>query len=225
MANAIVETYMPQGMTLTLDLFPYASDTAAASGKTLTEATNRKGLYTATVTEGLTGWHTAHVKQSGNVIAVSSVYMTDDTSVHRTEDASAYLYLTGWSVLTTADIDARLTAYAGAKTSELLASSAALLTAINLRALTSELAASSAALLAAINSASPPTASEIASAVMNRNMGGHSSADTLGWLLHRFASNVTKSSTQIIVQNTAGVPITTQTITSSGLNQTQGPTT
>ena len=43
------------GLTLTCDLFPEDSDTPAVSGVALTEATNRKGLYTADVDP--TGWH------------------------------------------------------------------------------------------------------------------------------------------------------------------------
>lgn len=79
---------IPLGLTgvtpLTCDLFPENSDTAAASGVTLTEATNRKGFYTASVS--VTGWHTiklyvsaayfpavfaAQIPSSGTVTAVS----------------------------------------------------------------------------------------------------------------------------------------------------------
>lgn len=73
------------GLTpLTCDLFPENSDTAAASGVSLTEATNRKGIYTASVS--VTGWHTiklylsatyfpavfaARIPSSGTITAVS----------------------------------------------------------------------------------------------------------------------------------------------------------
>ena len=79
---------IPLGLTgvtpLTCDLFPENSDTAAASGVTLTEATNRKGFYTASVS--VTGWHTvklyvsaayfpavfaAQIPSSGTITAVS----------------------------------------------------------------------------------------------------------------------------------------------------------
>lgn len=79
---------IPLGLTgvtpLTCDLFPENSDTAAASGVALTEATNRKGIYTASVS--VTGWHTiklyvsaayfpavfaAQIPSSGTITAVS----------------------------------------------------------------------------------------------------------------------------------------------------------
>lgn len=79
---------IPLGLTgvtpLTCDLFPENSDTAAESGVTLTEATNRNGIYTASVS--VTGWHTiklyvsaahfpavfaAQIPSSGTITAVS----------------------------------------------------------------------------------------------------------------------------------------------------------
>lgn len=76
---ATIELFAAPGLTLTVELFAYLSDTIAngAGGDSLTEATNRKGLYTATVSETLTGWHTAHVKLSGTVIAAGDVYLVD----------------------------------------------------------------------------------------------------------------------------------------------------
>lgn len=90
MASTPVEFFAPTGLTLTLKLFPYGSDIIAngAGGDAATEATNRKGLYSATVTESISGWHTAHVVDgSGNLIAVGDVYLEDDTDIHRVEDA------------------------------------------------------------------------------------------------------------------------------------------
>lgn len=75
---ATLEVLAPTGQTLTVELYPQGSDTIAnGAGDSLTEATNRKGLYTATVAEVLTGWHTAHVKLGGVVILVGDAYMTD----------------------------------------------------------------------------------------------------------------------------------------------------
>ena len=46
MANTPVELRAPTALSLTLELYPYGSDTLANSGAdTLTEQTNRKGLY------------------------------------------------------------------------------------------------------------------------------------------------------------------------------------
>lgn len=75
--SATIELLAPSGLTLTVELFPYSSDVIAngAGGDALTEATNRNGLYTATVAETLSGWHTAHVKLSGTVIAAGDVHM------------------------------------------------------------------------------------------------------------------------------------------------------
>lgn len=92
MATTPVVFFAPPGKTLTVDLFPYGSDSVAASGKAATEATNRKGLYSISVTETISGWHTAHILESGVVIGVYSVYMEDDTDVHRCEDAPMRLY-------------------------------------------------------------------------------------------------------------------------------------
>lgn len=75
---ATIELFAPTGLALTVELYPQGSDTIAnGAGDSLTEATNRKGLYTATVAETLSGWHTAHVKLSGAVIAAGDVFLTD----------------------------------------------------------------------------------------------------------------------------------------------------
>ena len=88
MADTPIEVRAPSGLTLTVDLFPYGNDTRANSaGDTLTEATNRRGLYLATISEALTGWHTVHVKHLGQVIAVYDIYLHDDTAIHRCQDA------------------------------------------------------------------------------------------------------------------------------------------
>lgn len=87
MATTPVEFRAPTGLTLTLELYAYGSDTIGnTGGDSATEATNRKGLYSASVTEALAGWYTAHVKSGSTVIAVYDVFMVDDTSVHRCTD-------------------------------------------------------------------------------------------------------------------------------------------
>lgn len=76
---ATLEVLAPTGLTLTVKLYPYGSDVIAngAVGDTLTEATNRDGLYAATVAETLSGWHTAHIFSGALAIAVTDVYMED----------------------------------------------------------------------------------------------------------------------------------------------------
>lgn len=89
MATTPVQFYAPSGLTLTLEVYPYGSDTIGnTGGDTATEKTNCKGLYSADVTEALSGWHNAVVKQGTTVIANYSVYLVDDTTIHRCHDAA-----------------------------------------------------------------------------------------------------------------------------------------
>lgn len=93
MASTPVEIQAPSGRTLTLELYPLGSDTIAnTGGDSLTENTNRKGFYQATVTESLTGWHQIVVKDGSTAVANGYIYLTDTTDVHRTEAPP-------WSVL------------------------------------------------------------------------------------------------------------------------------
>src|SRR5690606_3716044 len=93
MASTPVEIQYTSGVTLTLELYPLGSDTIAnGSGDTLTEETNRKGLYIATVTEALTGWHHAIVLHGSVPVSVGYVYLTDTANVHRPEAAPWALY-------------------------------------------------------------------------------------------------------------------------------------
>ncbi len=94
MATTPVEFEAPSGMTLTVELYPYGSDTIAnTGGDTATEATNRKGLYSASITESTSGWHTLHILDgSSNLIGTYAVYMEDDTDIHRAEDSPARMY-------------------------------------------------------------------------------------------------------------------------------------
>lgn len=65
------------GLTLTADIFPEASDTAIATGRTLTEKTNAKGWYTFTTTGTETGIHRVVIKESGTAIGVGWVRLTN----------------------------------------------------------------------------------------------------------------------------------------------------
>lgn len=88
-----LEVRAATGLTLTVQLYPYGSDTIAnTGGDTLTEQTNRKGIYQATVTESISGWHTAHVFESGSCIAVHDVYLTNTATTHRCESAPIRAY-------------------------------------------------------------------------------------------------------------------------------------
>ena len=88
MASTIVELQLPSGVSPTLSLYADGSDTLANSGgaDTLTEATNRLGLYTATVTEALSGLHFAKILVGSNVLATGWVYLEDDTSTYTVVD-------------------------------------------------------------------------------------------------------------------------------------------
>lgn len=88
MASTPVEIQLPSGVTATLSLYPLDSDTLANSGgaDTLTEPTNAKGFYTATVTEALSGVYRAKVLVGSTVLATGFVNMADDTSTYRVVD-------------------------------------------------------------------------------------------------------------------------------------------
>ena len=101
MANKTLEVKAPSGLTLTLDLFPVGSDTRAnGSGDTLTERTNAGGIYSATVTEAITGWHDAVIKDdSSNVIGVGEVNIrTDTVDTYRVYDREVEVQETGVDV-------------------------------------------------------------------------------------------------------------------------------
>lgn len=79
MADTPVEFIFAPGQTLTVDLYPAGSDTAAATGKAATERTNAKGVYTITVSEALTGMHRCLVKLDGSVVGVFDALLADTT--------------------------------------------------------------------------------------------------------------------------------------------------
>lgn len=73
----------PSGLTLTVELYPEASDTIAnGSGDSCTEATNRKGYYSATVEEALAGWYLAVFKSGSTPVGASWVLLADDTNTY-----------------------------------------------------------------------------------------------------------------------------------------------
>lgn len=183
MANAIVELVAPPGMTLTLELYAYGSDSLANSGgaDTLVEATNLKGLYLATVTEGLTGWHRARVKSGSSTVAVYDVYMTDTTSRHRCVDGAQSQetrleldrssFPSGFSTITISANGVNVTGMSAgvvssiqsglAQASVLASTTAALTAAVALTAKTSELAATGARLLSEFGSVADPLGQEV----------------------------------------------------------------
>lgn len=74
---------------LTIDLYPLGSDTVSAVvGLAMTEATNRKGTYTATTTAGLSGWYEVVLKDGGVYFPfVGYVSMDDTTANHLIVDS------------------------------------------------------------------------------------------------------------------------------------------
>ena len=151
MASTPVQFESAEGLTLTVELYPDGSDTIAnGSGDTATEAANRDGTYTITVTEALTGLHQLKVFSSGTFVATLWANIADDaTTYHATlqrHDAGVvsslativadtnelqtnqgnWVTATGFSTLDTGDIDARLAAYDAPTKAELDAAIAGL---------------------------------------------------------------------------------------------------
>lgn len=73
------------GLTLTCDIYPDGSDTADATGQSLTEATNRKGYYTASIT-GLSGLKFVNVKNGSTVIGYGYAILATDGTVYLMDD-------------------------------------------------------------------------------------------------------------------------------------------
>lgn len=82
MSNTPIVVSAPTGLTLTLELYPVASDVIAntAGGDALTESPNRKGRYVATVTEAIAGDHFAVIKSGSVLIANGWVLDLADTT-------------------------------------------------------------------------------------------------------------------------------------------------
>ena len=76
-----VEFIGPPGQTLTLLVCAYGTYTAANGAGDAATETARACLYTATVAEALSGWHTAHiVSADGWELAIGDVYMVDGST-------------------------------------------------------------------------------------------------------------------------------------------------
>lgn len=96
MATTPVEFTCLTGLTLTAEVYPYGSDTIGnTGGDSATEATNRKGLYSFSVTEALAGWHTVIIKEGSDIRAVYHVYLVDDTNIHRCHEYADLQYEDG----------------------------------------------------------------------------------------------------------------------------------
>ncbi len=89
MATTPIEFDAPEGLTLTLELYPRGSDVLAnGPGDAATEKTNDKGRYTASVTAAIAGWHTARIKDATNItVARYVVDLADDTNIHECRDS------------------------------------------------------------------------------------------------------------------------------------------
>jgi len=100
MASTPVVVFAPSRQTLTLKLYPQASDTLAnGAGDTLTESTNRLGRYAATVTEAITGDHVAVIKVGAAVLGNGWVLdLADTTTEQYVQDAVPGAELTAASV-------------------------------------------------------------------------------------------------------------------------------
>lgn len=85
MADTIVRYAGPSGLSLTLELFPAATDDLSGS-YALTEAANAKGWYFATVGDALTGDHRCTIKVGANVFDNGWVTLADDTATYDVTD-------------------------------------------------------------------------------------------------------------------------------------------
>ena len=213
-----LELLAPTGLTLTVELYPHGSDAIAnTGGDSLTEATNRKGLYTATVAETLSGWHTAHIKLSGTVITAGDVLMVDsETCRVRDHDPKADVAFVSGTAQTAGDLAAILTAIKGAGwTTESLKAIKDAVDAIDPLDATETQAAAAAAIAAdktgyklaadgldAIADPDDLTAGSVPATFTQK----------LRWLIQRFW-RADKTPTQITVKSEAGNTITTQAVT------------
>lgn len=75
---ATLAVLAPYGLSLSCKLFPAGSDVQAGSTLSLTEATNRQGYYTASVS-GLSGLHSVHFVE---IEGVQWVELTDDAGIY-----------------------------------------------------------------------------------------------------------------------------------------------
>ncbi|MBI3866833.1 MAG: hypothetical protein HY290_33555 [Planctomycetia bacterium] len=84
MANAVIEinTDGLTGLSLTIDVYPEGSDAVAFTSVALTEATNRKGVYTGTVSNPAAGDYQAQLKSGSTVLGDFYGPLTNMTNMH-----------------------------------------------------------------------------------------------------------------------------------------------
>jgi len=89
MATQAIRFLGPSGLTLTLDVFTLASDTAEQTALVCTEATNRKGLFTtANFTDTLDGRHLIVKKNAGLTIGNDFVDLVNANGTYDAEGIS-----------------------------------------------------------------------------------------------------------------------------------------
>lgn len=87
MANTNIIFAAPSGLSPVVYLYPDGSDTVAnLGGDSGTERTNAKGLYTATISESISGLHFVVVKVGTAVIGNYWVKLQDDTNTYKCSD-------------------------------------------------------------------------------------------------------------------------------------------
>lgn len=87
MANTILNIQLPSGLSgLLVTLYPDGSDTQGNTPDVLTEASNRLGLYSATITEALSGKHYVKVMDGSSLLASGWVELQDDTNTYHVQD-------------------------------------------------------------------------------------------------------------------------------------------
>ena len=79
---------LPQGLTLTADIFPRGEDTAAQAGIVLTEETNRKGTYSGSFTGSTAGPITVKVYSGLVLVGELTTTITDTTDLHILEEVA-----------------------------------------------------------------------------------------------------------------------------------------
>lgn len=101
MATTVIEIpKLPENVTLTCDVYPRGSDTADQTGISLTEETNREGVYQGNLTAASSGNITVIVKLSGAKIADATGTVADDTSTYIIEDAVGFSLATWTTAIT-----------------------------------------------------------------------------------------------------------------------------
>lgn len=82
MATTPIEVYYDPGKTLTASVYPRNSDTASFTGRSLTEESNRTGVYKCNITEALDGKYTVHLFEGTRKRAIFDIDLDDNTNTH-----------------------------------------------------------------------------------------------------------------------------------------------